>query len=153
LPHSPATSLKSTTADPGTSRRGCLLRLKLQLLIAKEACRGELSRRRFLKLIGCDNAEVGNYAALVRERNDTAHCNGNIFFSTQAAIDDKISEILRVVDEIQSHSRPVIEDCYREFLLQNCDPDEREYPDAVDQIREVLIHVNYLSQKDIEMCL
>lgn len=113
----------------------------------------ESSVLRFLKLIGCDNAEVGNYAALVKERNDTAHSNGNIFFSTQAAIDDKISEILRVVDEIQSHSRPVIEDCYREFLLQNCDPDEREYPDAGDQIREVLIHVNYLSQKDIEMCL
>ncbi len=32
-------------------------------------------------------------------------------------------------------------------------PDEREYPDAADQIREVLIHGNYLSQKDIEICL
>lgn len=41
----------------------------------------------------------------------------------------------------------------REFLLQNHDPDEREYPDAADQIREVLIHGNYLSQKDIEICL
>lgn len=113
----------------------------------------ESSVLRFLKLIGCDNAEVGNYAALVKERNDTAHSNGNIFFSTQAALDDKINEIPRVVDEIQSHSGPVIEDCYREFLLQNCDPDEREYPDAGDQIREVLIHVNYFSQKDIEVCL
>jgi len=27
------------------------------------------------------------------------------------------------------------------------------YPDAADQIREVLIHENYLSQKDIEICL
>jgi len=26
-------------------------------------------------------------------------------------------------------------------------------PDAADQIREVLIHGNYLSQKDIEICL
>ena len=57
------------------------------------------------------------------------------------------------MDEIQTHSKPVIEHCYREFLLQNHDPDEREYPDAVDQIREVLIHANYLSQKDIEICL
>ena len=58
-----------------------------------------------------------------------------------------------VVAEIQTHSKPVIEHCYREFLLQNHDPDEREYPDAADQIREVLIHGNYLSQKDIEICL
>lgn len=58
-----------------------------------------------------------------------------------------------MVAEIQSHSQPVIEHCYREFLLQNHDTDEREYADAVDQIREVLIHGNYLSQKDIEICL
>ncbi len=55
--------------------------------------------------------------------------------------------------EIQTHSKPIIEHCYREFLLENHDPEEREYPDAEDQIREVLIHGNYLSQKDIEICL
>jgi hypothetical protein len=108
---------------------------------------------RFLKLIACDNTKIGTYAKLVDDRNETAHPNGNIFFSTEAALDAKITEILRVVDEIQTHSRPVIEHCYREFLLQNHDPDEREYPDAADQIREVLIHGNYLSQKDIEICL
>ncbi|MBU2227399.1 MAG: hypothetical protein KJ936_06990, partial [Proteobacteria bacterium] len=48
---------------------------------------------------------------------------------------------------------PVIEHCYGEFLLQNHDPDEREYPAAADQIREVLIHENYLSQGDIDICL
>ena len=29
-------------------------------------------------------------------------------------------------------SRPVIEHAYREFLLQNHNPDEREYPDAAE---------------------
>ena len=87
------------------------------------------------------------------DRNESAHPSGNIFYSTEAAIDIKITEILRVVAEIQTHSQPVIEHCYREFLLQNHDPDEREYPDAADQISEVLIHGNYLSQKDIEICL
>ena len=113
----------------------------------------ESSVLRLLKLIGCDNEQVGTYAALVKERNNTAHSNGNIFFSTQTALDAKITEILRVVDEIQTHSKPVIEHAYRAFLLQNHDPEEREYPDATDQIREVLIHVNYLSQKDIDICL
>ena len=113
----------------------------------------ERSILRLLKLIACDNGKIGTYAKLVDDRNDTAHPNGNIFFSTQAALDAKIIEILRVVDEIQTHSTPVIEHCYREFLLQNHDPEEREYPDAKDQIREVLIHQNYLSQKDIDICL
>jgi hypothetical protein len=108
---------------------------------------------RFLKLIGCDNGKIGTYAKLVDDRNDTAHPNGNIYFSTRKALDDKIGEILRVVDEIQTHSRPVIEQYYQEFLLQNHDPDEREYPGASDQIREILIHSNYLSQKDIDICL
>ena len=58
-----------------------------------------------------------------------------------------------MVDEIQTHCKPVIEHCYREFLVQSHEPDEREYPDAADQIREVLIHGNYLSQKDIDICL
>ena len=113
----------------------------------------ERSILRFLKLIACDNGKIGTYAKLVDDRNDTAHPNGNIFFSTQAALDTKVTEILRVVDEIQTHSKPVIEHCYREFLLRNNDPEEREYPDVADQIREVLIHDNDLSQKDIEICL
>jgi hypothetical protein len=113
----------------------------------------ERSILRVLKLIACDNGKIGTYAKLVDDRNDSAHPNGNIFFSTQAAIDTKITEILRVVEEIQSHSKPVIEHCYREFLLRSHEPEEREYPDPTDQIREVLIHGNYLSQEDVDICL
>ena len=113
----------------------------------------ERSILRLLKLIGCDNGKISTYAKLVDDRNDTAHPNGNIFYSTQAALDSKIAEILRVVEEIELHSRPVIEHTYREFLLQNHNSEEREYPDANDQIRELLIHKNYLSQKDINFCL
>jgi type I site-specific restriction endonuclease len=38
-------------------------------------------------------------------------------------------------------------------IRKNHDAEEREYSDAEDQIREVLIHGNYLSQKDIEICI
>jgi hypothetical protein len=113
----------------------------------------ERSILRLLKLISCDNGKIGTYAKLVDDRNDTAHSNGNIFYSEQSALDLKIREILRVVDEIQTHSKPVIEQSYRDFLLQNHDPEGREYPEPTDQIREVLIHQNYLSQKDIGICL
>jgi hypothetical protein len=108
---------------------------------------------RFLKLIACDNGKIRTYAKLVDDRNESAHPNGNIFYSEQSALDIKIREILRVVAEIQAHSKPIIERCYREFLVQSHDFEEREYPDAADQIREVLVHGNYLSQNDIDICL
>ena len=108
---------------------------------------------RILKLIDCDNGKIGTYAKLVDVRNQTAHPNGHIFFSTQDALDTKITEILRVVSEIQTHSKTVIARCYREFLLHSHDHEAREYSDATDQIREVLIHENYMSQMDIMLCL
>lgn len=113
----------------------------------------ERSILRFLKLIACNNAMIGTYAKLVDDRNDSAHPNGHLFHNSEAALDVKIAEILHVVAEIQDHSKPIIERCYRDFLIANYDPDERAYPDPTDQIREVFIHENYLSQRDIEICL
>jgi hypothetical protein len=114
---------------------------------------GESAIFRFLKLIDCDNGKIGTYTKLVKDRNATAHSNGVIQYADQKTLDLQITETLRVVDEIQRHSKCIIEDCYRQFLLGSHDPDEREYPDDADQIREVLIHENYMSQKDIEICL
>lgn len=110
----------------------------------------ERSFFRFLKLIECDNGRVGSFAKIVDLRNNAAHSNGNIFFNAQVSIDEKIDEVLRYVDEIQTLSHPVIEDCLIRFLKESSNPDEREFLDDADQIREILIHKNYLSQKDIE---
>lgn len=112
----------------------------------------ERTMLRFLKLIACDNSKIGTYAKLVDDRNETAHPNGNIFFSTQAALDIKIREILRLVDEIQTHSVFTTQRCYARFLKDGTAADDREYPDDADQIREILIHRHYLSPKDIEIC-
>ena len=48
---------------------------------------------RILKLIDCDNGEIGTYAKLVNDRNQTAHPNGHIFFSTQAAYGMEIERV------------------------------------------------------------
>ncbi len=89
----------------------------------------------------------------MKDRNDTAHCNGQIVLTSQDALDRKIEQVLRAVRQIEARSACVIEECYRAFLLDSYDPDVREYLDVKDQIREVLVHGNYLSQKDMEMCL
>jgi hypothetical protein len=60
---------------------------------------------------------------------------------------------IRMGDRVAYNRCDVITHWYREFLLQNSDSEEREYPDPEDQIREVLIHGNYLSQRDIDVCL
>lgn len=112
----------------------------------------ESSILRVLKLIGLDNSKIGTYAKLVQARNDSTHSNGNIYFKTQSALDIKITEILRVADEIQRHSKPIIEDCYQQFLCDNQDPEEWEYSEAENQIQEVFVHENYLSLKDIDFC-
>ena len=113
----------------------------------------ERSILRLFKLIACDNGKIGTYAKLVDDRNDTAHTNGNIFFSTQNALDNKIIEILRVVEEIQAHSKPIIKQCFQNFLIASVDPEEREYDDPSDHIREILIRGNYMSQHDINICI
>lgn len=113
----------------------------------------ESSILRLLRLVGCDSNQIGQCLALVRARNEAAHANGRIFLASQQQLDVQIRQVLRVVDGIQIHSQPIINRCYEEFLLQSHDPDEREYLDAEDQIREVLIHGNYLSRMDIEFCV
>jgi hypothetical protein len=113
---------------------------------------GESAIFRFLKLIDCDNGKIGSYTKLVKDRNASAHPDGIIHYADQQTLDIKITETLRIVAEIQDHSKCVIEDCYKQFLLGSFDPEVREYPDVADQIREILIHENYMSQKDIEIC-
>lgn len=108
---------------------------------------------RFLKLIGCDNNDIGKFAKLVQVRNDIAHPNGNIFFNDQVTADRKVNEILQQVDAIQGHMRPILHDCMSRFLQESHDPENREYEDTGDQVQEVLINANYFSMKDIEACL
>lgn len=112
----------------------------------------ESSVMRFMRLIGCSGDQTASFTALVKDRNNSAHTNGLISYSTQRELDQKINEILRIVNEIQTHSKPVIERCYREFLVSSHDPEDREYTDSEDQIREVLIHGNYFSQRDLDLC-
>ena len=114
---------------------------------------GESAIFRFLKLIDCDNSKIGSYTKLVKDRNASAHPNGVIHYADQQTLDLKISETLRIVAEIQKHSKGVIEDCYNRFLLDSYDVEEREYAMAADQIREILIHKHYLSKNDIGICI
>lgn len=98
-------------------------------------------------------AVIGKYKALVRERNDIAHANGNMSFRTESYLETKVNDILRFAEEIQGFSKPVILECFERFLLDSQDEELREYMDISNQIKEVLIHRHYLSPRDIAICL
>lgn len=49
--------------------------------------------------------------------------------------------------------RPIILEVYSRFLVSSSDIDEREYAIPEDEIEAGLIHRNYISQKDVDVCI
>jgi len=113
----------------------------------------ESSVFRFLKLVRCNNAKIGEFTKIVKVRNDITHSNGNIFFDRQDTVDEKINEVLKSVEEIQGHTKEIIDNVFMLFLMDSWDAEVRQFSDDADQIREILIHQNYLSKKDVGDCL
>jgi len=108
---------------------------------------------RFLKLIGCNNEQIGEFAKFVRRRNKIAHPSGTVFFNDRVAIDAEISEMMKEVRNIEAHMRPVILELYQRFLSESADPEEREYVDVHDEITANFVHADYMSTADIAFCL
>ena len=97
-------------------------------------------------------ALIGQYKSLVKERNDVAHANGNIPFRTVNYLETRITDIVRYASEIQSYSKPIIQECFEKFLIDSQNVELRQYSDLSEQINEVLIHQHYLSLKDLQFC-
>ncbi|MCD4512787.1 hypothetical protein LQT97_16285 [Brucella pseudogrignonensis] len=107
---------------------------------------------RFLKLIGCSNQQVGEFAKFVKRRNKIAHPTGTVFFNDRAAIDAEIADMMREIRNIEAHMEPVILELYRRFLISSADVEERQYTDPADEIAANLVHANYMSFADIAIC-
>lgn len=107
---------------------------------------------RFLKLIGCTNQQVGEFAKFVKRRNKIAHPTGTVFFNDRAAIDAEIADMMKEVRNIETHMQPVIIELYRRFLRTGADLEERQYADPADELAANLIHTNYMSAADLVNC-
>lgn len=75
---------------------------------------------------------------IVKERNDTAHSNGNIFYKNKESLEGKINEMLSCVESIQEKSKAIIEKAFRDFLFGSQNPDEREFLDDESQVKRFL---------------
>jgi hypothetical protein len=100
--------------------------------------------------IGCNRATIKRLREIVDERNDVAHSNGNINFSSQEYLDEQIGEILECVDQIDKKTGPIITACTEKFLLGSASPEDNEYIDENDQVREVFMKGNYFSSNDMD---
>ena len=60
---------------------------------------------------------------------------------------------MREVLNIQQHMRPIIEEVYVHFLTDSADEEEREYAAPNQEIEVNLIHRNYISKRDLDICL
>jgi hypothetical protein len=108
---------------------------------------------RFLKIIGCNNQQIGEFAKFVKNRNKIAHPSGTVFFNDHAAIDAELANMMREVRNIEEHMQPVILEIYATFLRSDsADPELRQYTDLGDEIQVNLVHANYLSAADIRYC-
>ncbi|ARM11328.1 MULTISPECIES: hypothetical protein [Rhizobium] len=107
---------------------------------------------RFLKLIGCTNQQVGEFAKFVKRRNKIAHPTGTVFFNDRAAIDAEIADMMKEVHNIEIHMEPVVLELYRRFLKTSADLEEREYADPADELAANLIHAHYMSAADLVTC-
>lgn len=107
---------------------------------------------RFLKLIGCTNQQVGEFAKFVRRRNKIAHPSGTVFFNDQAAIDAEIADMMTEVRNIEAHMQPVILELYRSFLHESADAEELEYSVYGDEITANFVHKYYMSTADLTFC-
>ena len=106
----------------------------------------------FFRLIECDHKMIRAYKKLVRKRNDAAHANGNVFFSTEDDLADDVRNVLCKVEEIQHRSASTIGEGYKTFLIDSQDPNSRQSTDDAEQIKEVLVKEFYMSVSDIAFC-
>jgi hypothetical protein len=61
--------------------------------------------------------------------------------------------MMREVRNIEVHMRTVILEIYKRFLVDSADQEELQYATLDQEIEVNLIHRNYLSRKDLEICL
>lgn len=107
---------------------------------------------RFLKLIGCNNEQVGEFAKFVKRRNKIAHPTGTVFFNDRQAIDEEIGEMMREVRNIEDHMQPVISEIYARFLTDSAQAEELQFGTFDEELTANLVHKAYMSVADLRHC-
>ena len=116
------------------------------------SCVNESRVLRLLKLIQISDDVIKRCKGQVNKRNNAAHANSIIFFSTQSAIDDEINTILEIVSSIQNKLNILILTEYEEFLKNLTEADVLNYQNDDELLREGLIRKKQFSLMDLKCC-
>lgn len=98
------------------------------------------------------NERIGEYKKLVKERNDIAHSNGNIYYKDQKSVDDRIDDVLRFCGEIHRKTKTSIEHSYILFLRDNYSVEDSPYSTTEEMLSDEYIRIHYISENDIKYC-
>ena len=101
---------------------------------------------------GFSEERIGEYKKLVKERNNIAHSNGNIYYKEQASVDVRISDVLRFAEEIHQKTKASIEQAYKVFLIENYSVEDSPYSSVEEMLSEEFIRKHYISEKDMQIC-
>lgn len=107
---------------------------------------------RFLKLIGCSNEQVGEFAKFVKRRNKIAHPTGTVFFNDRQAIDEEVGDMMREVRNIETHMQPVVIEQYKRFLADSAEAEVLQYGTYREELTANFIHKSYMSTADLRHC-
>lgn len=104
----------------------------------------------FMRLIIEDEPKIREFKKSVSLRNELAHCNTLIKVDCQPVLEKGLQDIIMNMHELHDAFSPLLKNLFDSFLFESRDPEEREFVVLEDQVREVLVHRNYLSNKDLE---
>ncbi|MGV8025419.1 MAG: hypothetical protein AB2L18_02540 [Anaerolineaceae bacterium] len=103
----------------------------------------------FLRLLDFDENEIGTFRKNVDYRNDIAHSNGVISFNDQNSIDKNIDEINNNLKVIQEKCANCLDNVLLNFFKNHWNVNKNQYDNFSDEINEIFIRENYLTQKDM----
>jgi hypothetical protein len=95
---------------------------------------------------------IGEYKKLVKDRNNIAHSNGNIFYKEQYSVDARISDVLRFLEEIHQKTKDSIEQAYKDFLIENYSVEDSPYSSVEEMLSEEFMRRYYISEADMRIC-
>lgn len=98
------------------------------------------------------NERIGEFRNLVKDRNNIAHANGNIFYKDQQSIDCKIADVIKFCDEIQQKTKQTIEQSYKKFLSENHSVEDSPYSTLEELLSDEFYNRHYISEKDMQLC-
>ncbi|MDP8220948.1 MAG: toll/interleukin-1 receptor domain-containing protein [Candidatus Stygibacter frigidus] len=104
---------------------------------------------RLLKLLDCNNDDIGKFLHSVKIRNDICHSNGSIIIKNSKSYDIETDKIYRNIINIQKKLTPLISNFYIDFINDNLNISDWEYTNPDDVIREAFIHKHFILLADI----